>query len=250
MLYYNIKNPNEIVTLKQAVIDGVSEDGGLYMPQSIVRLPQAFVRNMGHMTLQEIAYAIANFAFQGDIDADVLHDMVYDTLDFDIPLRRIDDSHYVLELFHGPTMAFKDLGARFMARMLHHYRSLHHEWPTIHVLVATSGDTGAAVANSFVGVPGELCCELGQEIKWHSPFRRTFIAYNSTAYMSYMGPANFLVAGGYEAVSQRFSARGGLALLNTAVEAMFELREANYPSEGEPYPDQCSGDIVNILPNR
>ena len=102
----------------------------------------------------------------------------------------------------------------------------------------------------FVGVPGELCCELGQEIKWHSPFRRTFIAYNSTAYMSYMGPANFLVAGGYEAVSQRFSARGGLALLNTAVEAMFELREANYPSEGEPYPDQCSGDIVNILPNR
>ena len=101
----------------------------------------------------------------------------------------------------------------------------------------------------FVGVPGELCCELGQEIKWHSPFRRTFIAYNATAYMSYMGPANFLVAGGYEAISQRFSARGGLMLLNTAVDAMFELRETVFPSEGEPYPDTCSGDIINILPN-
>ena len=154
MLYYNIKNPKEIVSLEEAVFNGVSEDGGLYMPQSIVRLPQAFVRNMGHMSLQEIAYAIANFAFQGDIDADVLHDMVYETLDFDIPLRHIDDNHYVLELFQGPTMAFKDVGARFMARMLRYYRSLRHEWPTIHVLVPTSGDTGAAVANGFVGVPG------------------------------------------------------------------------------------------------
>lgn len=154
MHYYNIKTPDEVVSLERAVIDGVSEDGGLYMPQSIVRLPQAFVRNMGHMTLHEIAYAIANFAFQGDIDAGVLRDIVQQTLCFDIPLRRIDDSHYVLELFHGPTMAFKDIGARFMARLLHYYRSLHHQWPTIHVLVATSGDTGAAVANSFVDVPG------------------------------------------------------------------------------------------------
>ncbi len=154
MLYYNIKNPDEIVSLERAVIDGVSEDGGLYMPQSIVRLPQAFVRNMGNMSLQEIAFAVANFAFQGDIEASVLRDIVHDTLNFDIPLRHIDDSHYVLELFHGPTMAFKDVGARFMAHLLRHYRSLRHQWPTIHVLVPTSGDTGAAVANSFVGVPG------------------------------------------------------------------------------------------------
>lgn len=154
MLYYNIKTPSEVVPLERAVIDGVSEDGGLYMPQSIVRLPQAFVRNMGHMTLHEIAYAIANFAFQGDIEASVLRDIVRQTLNFDIPLHRVDDNHYVLELFHGPTMAFKDVGARFMAHLLHYYRSLHHQWPTIHVLVATSGDTGAAVANSFVGVPG------------------------------------------------------------------------------------------------
>ena len=103
----------------------------------------------------------------------------------------------------------------------------------------------------FVGVPGELCAELGQEIKWHSPFRRTFIAYNSTAYFSYMGPANFLVAGGYEGPSQRFTARGGLQLVNTAVDAMFELRESLYPTEGdEPYPDECNCPLVNILPNR
>jgi len=103
----------------------------------------------------------------------------------------------------------------------------------------------------FVGVPGELCAELGQEIKWHSPFRRTFIAYNSTAYFSYMGPANFLVAGGYEGSSQRFTARGGLELVKTASDAMFDLHEELYPSEGdEPYPDNCSDQLVNILPNK
>lgn len=103
----------------------------------------------------------------------------------------------------------------------------------------------------FVGVPGELCCELGLEIKWHSPFRRTFIAYNSTAYFSYMGPANFLVSGGYEGMSQRFTSKGGLELVKTAMDAMFELRESLYPSEGdEAYPDNCPDSLVNILPGR
>ena len=92
----------------------------------------------------------------------------------------------------------------------------------------------------IVGVPGELCAELGQEIKWHTPFKKAMIAYNSTAYFSYMGPANFLVSGGYEGLSQRFSARGGLALVQTAVDAMFDLREELYPTDpeaGEFYPD-------------
>jgi len=102
----------------------------------------------------------------------------------------------------------------------------------------------------FVGVPGELCCELGQEIKWHSPFRRTFIAYNSTAYFSYMGHANLVAAGGYEANSQRFSARGGLALLNTASDALFDLREEIFPSEGpEKYPDGQITPLVRIPAN-
>lgn len=102
----------------------------------------------------------------------------------------------------------------------------------------------------FIGVPGELCAELGQEIKWHSPFRRTFIAYNSTAYFSYIGPANFLVSGGYEGASQRFSARGGLELLKTAADAMFDLRESLYPSQSDdPYPDDRFLPLVDIQPN-
>ncbi len=102
----------------------------------------------------------------------------------------------------------------------------------------------------LVGVPGEVCCELGQEIKWHSPFRRTFIAYNSTAYFSYIGHANMLVTGSYEANSQRFSARGGLILLQTASDAMFELREKLFPSGDEPYPDGVETPLVDIPPNR
>ena len=110
------------------------------------------------------------------------------------------------------------------------------------------GRTGPEVEERYQ----ELCAELGQEIKWHSPFRRTFIAYNATAYFSYIGPANFFVAGGYEAFSQRFSARGGLELVKTSSDAMFDLREELYPSEeaGDPYPDNCPDTLVNIPPNR
>ena len=97
----------------------------------------------------------------------------------------------------------------------------------------------------FVGVPGELCAELGQEIKWHSPFRRTFIAYNSTAYISYMGPANFLVQGGYEARCQRLAASSGLALVNAAVQTMDALHGELFPDAGEPDADW----LVKLLPN-
>ncbi|MBP5181390.1 MAG: hypothetical protein J6331_00025, partial [Lentisphaeria bacterium] len=99
---------------------------------------------------------------------------------------------------------------------------------------------------AFVGVPGELCAELGQEIKWNSPFRRTFIAYDATAYFSYMGGANNFVAGGYEAYSQRFTARGGLKLLCCAEEALFDLQEKLFPERDL---DDCADTPVNILPN-
>ena len=103
----------------------------------------------------------------------------------------------------------------------------------------------------FVGVPGELCCELGQEIKWHSPFRRTWIAYNSTGYLDYIGHANMLVAGGYEGSAQLFTARCGLALLETAADAMFELREKLCPSEDdEAYPDCVTPPLVDIPAGR
>jgi len=136
------------------VTKGLAPDGGLYMPDSLPRLPKAFLRNMGAMTLQEVAYAIASYALQGDVPADELHGIVCDAFDFEMPLVKTIGGHYVLELFHGPTMAFKDVGTRFMARLLNYYRTRHPEWSTLNVLVPTSGDTGSAVANSFWRMPG------------------------------------------------------------------------------------------------
>lgn len=104
---------------------------------------------------------------------------------------------------------------------------------------------------SFVGLPGEPCAELGQEIKWHSPFRRTFIAYASTGYVDYICPANFLVAGGYEAMSHRFTARNSIDLVKTVVDGLFELRDTVFPSAAEEmYPDNLDLPLVCIPPNR
>ena len=154
MLYYSTTNPHNTATLEQAVTRALAPDGGLYVPQRLPQLPKAFLRNLSAMTLQELAYAVAASAFNNDVPPDVLHDIIVDTLNFDIPLVKTIAGHYVLELFHGPTMAFKDVGTRFMARLLDYYRTRHPEWKTLNVLVATSGDTGSAVANSFHGMPG------------------------------------------------------------------------------------------------
>ena len=154
MTYYSTNNHRHTATLEQAVTKGLAPDGGLYMPLNLPRLPKAFLRNMSALTLPEVAYAIASFALQGDVPANVLHDIVFDVFDFDIPLVKTAGGNYVLELFHGPTMAFKDVGARFMSRLLNYYRTCHPEWTTLNVLVPTSGDTGSAVANSFWHMPG------------------------------------------------------------------------------------------------
>lgn len=154
MLYYSTKNKHNTATLEQAVTRGVAPDGGLYLPQRLPRLPKAFLRNMAGMTLQELGYAIAAFALKDDVPADVLHDIVNKTFHFEIPLVKTPNGRYVLELFHGPTMAFKDVGTSFMARLLDYYRKNHPEWSTLNVLVPTSGDTGSAVSNSFHNMPG------------------------------------------------------------------------------------------------
>ncbi len=154
MLYYSTANHQHTATLEQAVTKGLAPDGGLYMPEKLPLLPKAFLRNMSAMTLQELAYTIASVALKGDVPADVLHDIVFDAFDFDIPLVQTSKGKYVLELFHGPTMAFKDVGTRFMARLLNYYRTCHPEWRELNVLVPTSGDTGSAVANSFWHMPG------------------------------------------------------------------------------------------------
>ncbi len=153
MKYYSTNHQSEKVSLSEAVIHGLAPDRGLYMPERIPTIPSAFFKHIGEMTLEEIGYVVANTLFGDDIDSSILKKIVSETLNFNIPLVKIDDDKYSLELFHGPTLAFKDVGARFMARLLGHFNSEAGS-EDVNVLVATSGDTGSAVANGFLNVPG------------------------------------------------------------------------------------------------
>lgn len=154
MKYYSTNHNAERATLKDAIIRGLAPDKGLYMPERIPSIPTAFFKHIGEMSLQDIAYVVANTLFGEDMESASLKSLINEALNFDIPLVKVADDKYSLELFHGPTLAFKDVGARFMARMLAYFNNRGTEDRTIHVLVATSGDTGSAVANGFLNVPG------------------------------------------------------------------------------------------------
>lgn len=154
MKYYSTNGKTPKVSLAEAVVKGLAADRGLFMPEHIGKMPKAFFNNISSMSLQEMSFAVAYMLFGDDIDSDDLKHIVSDTLNFDIPLVKVDDARYSLELFHGPTLAFKDVGARFMARLLGHFNRRLGEDRMVNVLVATSGDTGGAVANGFLGVPG------------------------------------------------------------------------------------------------
>lgn len=154
MRYYSTNGTAPIADLHKAVVKGLAEDRGLYMPERIQKLPKAFFDNIQDMSFQEIAYNVASAFFGEDVDLDALKDIVYDTLSFDCPVVEIKDKIYTLELFHGPTLAFKDVGARFMARLLQYFIKQEGKGEQVNVLVATSGDTGSAVANGFLGVDG------------------------------------------------------------------------------------------------
>ncbi len=169
MRYYSTNNQAPVATLEKAVVKGLAEDRGLYMPEIIKKLPKEFFENIEKYSFQEIAYTVADAFFGEDVEAEALKRIVYDTLAFDCPITKVESATadgqgndiYSLELFHGPTLAFKDVGARFMARLLQYFLrkgsegsdavAAHH---TVNVLVATSGDTGSAVANGFLGVDG------------------------------------------------------------------------------------------------
>lgn len=153
MQYYSTNKQAPIATLHKAVVKGLAEDKGLYMPQHIKTLPQSFFDHIEQMSFQEIAYTVADAFFGEDVDAASLRQIVYDTLSFDCPVVQVSDHIYTLELFHGPTLAFKDVGARFMARLLQYFIRREGK-EMVNVLVATSGDTGSAVANGFLGVEG------------------------------------------------------------------------------------------------
>ena len=187
MKFYSTNGQAPLASLEKAVVKGLAEDRGLYMPERIKQLPQEFFDNIQDMTFQEIAFHVADAFFGEDVPADDLRRIVNETLSFDCPVVPVEGNIYSLELFHGPTLAFKDVGARFMARLLqwetHPHTSLCKEKgdissmqtgnssngvttplprregqggrsSLINVLVATSGDTGSAVANGFLGVDG------------------------------------------------------------------------------------------------
>lgn len=152
MNYYSTNRQTPAVTLKEAVVKGLAADNGLFMPERIEKFEPSFFQHIQNLSFQEIAFEVARKFFGEDIEEPKLREIVYDTLSFDCPVVAVTDKIWSLELFHGPTLAFKDVGARFMARLLNHF--LEKSDRTVNVLVATSGDTGSAVANGFLGVEG------------------------------------------------------------------------------------------------
>ena len=150
MQYYSTEQKAPAASLQQAVVQGLAEDRGLYMPERIPTFQADWIRRLPEMSFVEIGQEVAAAFFGEDIPRAELDRIVAETLSFDCPAVPVEEGIYSLELFHGPTLAFKDVGARFMARLLGHFT----QEGNVNVLVATSGDTGSAVANGFLGVPG------------------------------------------------------------------------------------------------
>lgn len=152
MLFYSTNNRNHTADLKTAVLKGLAPDKGLYMPESIPVLPESFWKNIAGKSMGEIGFEMLKPYFCPDIPEDAFRRMVDDAFNFPVPVVKVNDNISSLELFHGPTLAFKDVGARFLARVMSYFADFGKN--EINVLAATSGDTGSAVANGFLGVQG------------------------------------------------------------------------------------------------
>ncbi|MDP2058839.1 MAG: threonine synthase [Flavobacteriaceae bacterium] len=153
MKYYSLHHQSPEVSFETAVVNGLAPDKGLYFPENIQPLSVDFIRQLKSHSQAEIAYDVIKQFLGGEIPEAILKQIAAETVDFDFPLVKVADSVYSLELYHGPTMAFKDVGARFMARCLGYFNREKKD-QKVTVLVATSGDTGGAVANGFLGVEG------------------------------------------------------------------------------------------------
>ena len=162
MKYYSTNRQAADASLEEAVVKGLASDKGLFMPYEIKPLSASFYDEIDRLSFQEIACRVADAFFGDDIPADTLDQIVCDTLSFDVPAVKVKENIYSLELFHGPTLAFKDVGARFMARLLGYFIRKERK-KQVNVLVATSGDTGSAVANGFLGVDGIHVYDTGTE---------------------------------------------------------------------------------------
>jgi threonine synthase len=152
MRLYSTNNPSEFVALKDAVFKGLPSDNGLFMPEHIPVLPASFFEELRNDTFQQTAFKVTKHLLQGVLPDDVLQEIINGTVSFPVPLVELKDNQYVLELFHGPTLAFKDFGARFMSRLMSYF--IKGDKEELVILVATSGDTGSAVASGFYDIEG------------------------------------------------------------------------------------------------
>lgn len=152
MRLYSTKNTSKFVDLKEAVIKGLPEDNGLFMPEHFPTLPSSFINNLSDYSFEEIAYKVASQLIQDSIPEAALKDIIHNAVNFPAPVVSLDEQFHILELFHGPSLAFKDFGARFMAQTMSYFNQ--NENRELVILVATSGDTGGAVAAGFYDTPG------------------------------------------------------------------------------------------------
>lgn len=152
MQFYSTNNPELKADLSEAIFRGLPADNGLFMPERLDPLPPAFFKELPYMSFAEIGYQVSRHLLKDDVPDEELKALVYDAINFPAPIVKLDDKRYVLELFHGPSLAFKDFGARFMSRLMGHFNKGNDK--ELVILVATSGDTGGAVAAGFYKTPG------------------------------------------------------------------------------------------------
>ncbi len=152
MKYYSTNNRALSSTFKDAVLKGLADDGGLFFPHDIPSVGRGVIKNLNNYSFQEIAFTIANQFIDGEIPDNYLESIIENAINFPAPVVPLDDKLNILELFHGPTLAFKDFGARFMARTMSYF--VHRQNKKLNILVATSGDTGSAVASGFFNTDG------------------------------------------------------------------------------------------------
>jgi len=152
MKYYSTNSKNKLFSFEQAVMKGLADDGGLFMPEFIPKFPREFFESIENKSFVEIALEVSKYFIEDEIPQAKLEEIVTEAISFPAPIVEIDKNLFVLELFHGPTLAFKDFGARFMAKTMGYFAQK--ENSHLNILVATSGDTGSAVANGFYNTPG------------------------------------------------------------------------------------------------
>ena len=170
-------------SFQEAVFKSLPADNGLFMPTHFPRLSDSFFEQIETYSFPEIAFTVAQALLDGEIPDDALHEIIDDAINFEAPLVALDEQSHVLELFHGPTLAFKDFGARFMARVMSYFLQKNPQEKEVNILVATSGDTGGAVAQGFLGVPGihvTLLYPMGQVSKLQE-LQLTTVGHNVTA---------------------------------------------------------------------